>query len=102
VPPVDFRPFLRMNQPIPHDDPRSVVPIQPTPPGLDPVAVENPATERAVSPLKAIERADVGLERLSSERIAEIRDRLTNGLYGSPELINALAVRLFESGDLDG
>ena len=42
----------------------------------------------------------MGLERLSPARIAEIRDRLTNGMYDSAELIDALALRLVESGDL--
>jgi hypothetical protein len=45
-------------------------------------------------------QGDRALERLSPERISEIRMRLETGAYNSPDVMNELAMRLIDSGDL--
>jgi hypothetical protein len=58
-------------------------------------------SERSVAPSAPAMRADVSLDRLSPERVAEIRHRLETGAYGSLEVMTELAVRMLDSGDLD-
>lgn len=87
-----------MRTPSSHD----VVPNRPTPSrDVEPVIDSTPASERLVSYDHAVIHQDRGLERLSAARIAEIRMRLETGVYNSPDVIGELAMRLFESGDLD-
>jgi hypothetical protein len=91
-----------MNQHPSRDIAGHVAPMQPTPRSVEIAPIEVPGGERAVAPQLSIERVDIGLERLSPARIAEIRGRLGNGMYDSAQLIDALALRLVESGDLHG
>jgi flavin-binding protein dodecin len=58
------------------------------------------ASERSVTPVTPMMRADAALDRLSPERVAEIRMRLETGAYGSFEVMTELAVRMLDSGDL--
>lgn len=44
--------------------------------------------------------ADRRLERLGPHRVAEIRDRLANGVYASRPVLERVAQRLLESGDI--
>jgi hypothetical protein len=44
--------------------------------------------------------ADRGLERLSPERIAEIRHRLKHGHYALPAVLTQVAMRLLQSGEV--
>ncbi|MBV9774881.1 MAG: flagellar biosynthesis anti-sigma factor FlgM [Gemmatimonadetes bacterium] len=41
-----------------------------------------------------------GAEELTPERIAQLRQRIQDGVYDSPELADAVAQRILESGDL--
>lgn len=78
-----------------------VLPLRPTPAiDVEPVAEQPVGAERLVSYDHVAIPADRGLERLSAARIAEIRQRLERGVYSSPEVMTAVAMRLLESGDL--
>lgn len=80
-----------------------VLPTRPTPTHQVEPAEEQPTGgERLVAYGHTAVPADRALERLSTERIAEIRLRLETGAYGSPDVMQELAMRLLESGDLDG
>ncbi len=88
-----------MKTPSSHD---VVLPNRPTPSHqAEPVVDSQPLSERLVSYDHAVIQHDRGLERLSPARIAEIRMRLETGAYNSPDVMNALAMRLLESGDLE-
>ncbi len=58
-------------------------------------------SERSVAPVAPAMRADAALDRLSPERVAEIRTRLQTGAYSSFEVVTELAVRMLQSGDLN-
>lgn len=75
------------NHPIPMHDVASVESIE-------------QSGERVVRDGASVVRGDRGLERLSLARIAELRHRLESGSYNSPHVMNELAMRLLESGDL--
>lgn len=51
--------------------------------------------------LALAERAVKVEEGLSAERLAEIESRIADGFYDSPEVVNEVARRLVDSGDLD-
>ena len=87
-----------MNTPT-HSD--VLVPIRPTPSHDVESVVENQVTtERTVRYHAGTTQADRALERLSPQRIEELRMRLETGAYNSPEVMTELAMRLLESGDL--
>ncbi len=80
-----------------------VLPNRPTPSReVEPVVDSQPSTERLISYDHAVVPHDRGLERLGQARIAEIRMRLETGAYNAPDVMNELAMRLLESGDLEG
>ena len=60
----------------------------------------NPA-ERVISQNTVELPVDRVLERIQPDRLREIRRRLQFGLYASPAVLNEVACRLLESGDLD-
>jgi hypothetical protein len=85
-----------------HGDVRDVVqPNRAMPPRTEVDALDAPVgSERSVAPPVPAMHADVALDRLSPERIAEIRTRLETGAYGSLEVMTELAIRMLDSGDL--
>lgn len=87
-----------------HRDIRDVVkPNRPSTTRLENEILDSPiGSEREVSPGSSLQSADVALERLSPERVAELRERLESGAYSSYEVVTELAVRMLESGALEG
>ena len=85
-----------------HGDIRDVVqPNRAMPPRTEIDTLDAPVgSERSVAPSAPTMHADVTLDRLSPERVAEIRTRLETGAYGSYEVMTELAIRMLDSGDL--
>lgn len=73
------------------------LPNHPTPPAD---LVVEPRGERSTIHGAPALQTDRLLERLGPRRLAEIRARLASGVYGSPEVLGQLAMRILESGDL--
>jgi hypothetical protein len=89
-----------------HDDMREVVRPNRPPTTRIENEIENVdvpvRSDREVSPGASLLSADIALEGLSPERVAELRERLESSAYSSYEVLTELAVRMLESGDLEG
>ncbi|HEX3160429.1 MAG TPA: flagellar biosynthesis anti-sigma factor FlgM [Gemmatimonadaceae bacterium] len=94
-------------QPKPPADPREiaspagpVAPAQPVPPVSRPDRVEISDAGRALAAGETGTGVTAERAELSAERLAELRQRVLSGAYNSTEMVDQVARRLLESGDV--
>ena len=91
------------DQPSRLDRTPSVLPSDPAaepPPDTAPLAAPRATSSRRARPHPRRAPADTVGDELPEERIAEIRRRIAAGVYDSREVLDEVARRLVESGDV--